>query len=37
VAGQVVALTGGYAAVWIVGIVLAVISALVILPVKRAR
>lgn len=37
VAGQVVALTGGYRMVWVVALVVVLISAIVIVPVKRAR
>jgi MFS family permease len=37
VAGQVVALTGGYAMVWLVSAVIVLIAAVAIVPVKRAR
>jgi hypothetical protein len=36
-AGEVVALTGGYRMVWVVALVLVLVAAPVIVPVKRAR
>ena len=36
-AGQIVALTGSYGIVWAVALVVVLISAVVIVPVKRAR
>jgi len=36
-AGQVVALTGGYRMVWLVALLLVLVAAFIIVPVKRAR